>query len=172
MFRILLAASLIMLTVVGCARTARGELAIYDWEAQRTAAQAHGAQDLRCVPESCPDPQARHVYVVDAPRLTSADLDRKSVRAVRDPATGQPLLYFSFTASGKRRFALLTRELAERGKARGRPQHLLVVIDDRVYASPSIDFRRFPAGLPGDTGVQMKVASMEEAEKLAEGLGD
>jgi hypothetical protein len=51
-----------------------------------------------------------------------------------------------------------------------RPQHVLVVIDERVYASPSIDFRRFPHGIPGGAGVQLNVASMAEATKLAKAL--
>jgi preprotein translocase subunit SecD len=172
MFRVLVAGTTVLVLASGCARGVRSELAIYDWEAQRTTSQAHGAHSLRCAQGSCPDPKARNVYVLDAPRLTTDDLDQNSVRAVRDTATSQPILYFRFTESGRRRFALLTRDLAERGKTRGRPQHVLVVIDDRVYASPFIDFRKFPAGLPADTGVQMNVASLEEAEKLAKGLGD
>jgi preprotein translocase subunit SecD len=172
MFRVPVALITLLVLATGCARTSRSDLAVYDWEAQRTTAQAHGARDLRCASEACPDRQARNVYVLDAPRLTSDDLDRKSVRTVRDPVTGQPILFFRFTTHGQQRFELLTRALAERGKDRGKPQHLLFAIDDRVYASPSIDFSRFPSGLPGNTGVQLNVASMEVAEKLAKGLGD
>jgi preprotein translocase subunit SecD len=170
MFRIPLVALLVLLAT-GCSRTQRSELAIYDWEAQRGTTSEHGAHDLRCKPDACPDPRARTVYVFGSPKLTERDLDRKTVRAVVDPQTGEPTVFAQLTPEGQRRFEALTRRLAERGAELGKPQHFLLVIDDTVYASPYMDYRFNPQGIPGDNGIQFSgLASLAETRELAKAL--
>jgi preprotein translocase subunit SecD len=170
MLRASLAAVLILLAAA-CARTHRAELAIYDWEAQRGTTSEHGALDLRCKPEQCPDPAAETVYVFGAPKLTGDDLDRQSVRADVDPQTGQPVVIVELTPQGQERFEALTLKLAHRGAELGRPQHFLIVVDREVYASPYIDFRFNPDGIPADNRIQFDgLASLDETRKLARAL--
>jgi preprotein translocase subunit SecD len=170
MFRASLAAAVILLATA-CARTHRAELAIYDWEAQRGTASEHGARDLRCKPESCPDPTATTVYVFAAPKLTGDDLDRQTVRADVDPQTGQPVVIAQLTPHGQERFEALTLKLARRGAELGTPQHFLIVVDREVYGSPSIDYRFDPGGIPADNGIQFDgLASLDETRKLARAL--
>jgi preprotein translocase subunit SecD len=170
MFRVGLAASLV-LVVTACAQKDRSELAIYDWEAQRGTVSEHGARDLRCKPEACPDPTAKTVYVFGAPKLTGDDVDRTTVRADIDPQTGRPTVLAELTPRGQKGFADLTRTLARRGAKLGKPQHFLIVIDRQVYAAPYIDYRVNPDGIPADNGIQFDgLASLDEARKLARAL--
>lgn len=170
MFRASLAAALV-LVATACAQTHKGELAIYDWEAQRGTASEHGARDLRCKPEACPDPTAKTVYVFGAPKLTGDDLDRTTVRADIDPQTGEPTVIAQLTPDGQKRFRDLTLTLARRGAELGKPQHFLIVIDREVYAAPYIDFRLNPHGIPEDNGIQFSgLGSLDETRKLARAL--
>jgi len=170
MFRASLAAVLI-LVATACARSHRSELAIYDWEAQQGTTSEHGARDLRCKPEACPNPAAKTVYVFGAPKLTRDDLDRKTIRADIDPQTGEPTLIAQLTRDGQKRFAQLIRTLARRGAELGAPQHFLIVIDREVYAAPYVDYRLDPDGVPADNGIQFSaLESLDETRKLAKAL--
>jgi preprotein translocase subunit SecD len=170
MFRTSLAAALVLIATA-CAQTHRGELAIYDWEAQRGTALEHGARELRCKPDACPVGTAKTAYVLGAPKLTGDDLDRKTVRAETDPQTGEPTVILQFTPRGKKRFQHLTRSLARRGAKLGTPQHLLFVIDREVYLAPYIDYRANPDGIPGDNGIQFSsLGSLDETRKLVRAL--
>jgi preprotein translocase subunit SecD len=170
MFRASLAAVLV-LVATACEQTHRAELAIYDWEAQRGTTSEHGARDLRCKPEACPDPTAKTVYVFGAPKLTGDDLDRTTVRADIDPTTGEPTVIAQLTPDGQRRFQGLTLTLARRGAELGKPQHFLLVIDREVYAAPYIDYLINPDGIPADTGIQFDgLGSLDETRKLAREL--
>jgi preprotein translocase subunit SecD len=170
MFRVGLAAALV-LVVTACAQKDRSELAIYDWEAQRGTVSEHGARDLRCKPEACPDPTAKTVYVFGTPKLTEDDVDRTTVRADIDPQTGRPTVLAQLTPRGQRRFADLTRTLARRGAKLGKPQHFLIVVDRDVYAAPYVDYRFNPDGIPADNGIQFDgLASLVETRKLARAL--
>ncbi len=163
--------AMLVLVATGCAQTHRSELALYDWEAQRGTTSEHGARDLRCKPEACPDPTAKTVYVFGAPKLTGDDLDRKTVRADVDPQTGEPTVVAQFTPDGKRRFEDLTLTLAQRGAKLRKPQHFLLVVDREVYAAPYIDYRFNPDGIPADNGIQFSgLASLDETRKLAKAL--
>ena len=170
MLRLTLAISVLLLAV-GCGGEVSSDPAIYDWEAQRGTTSEHGADDLKCRPEACPDPTAEWVYVFGAPKLAGDDFDRRTIRAAVAPETGEPVVYARFTPEGERRFADLTRTLAHRGAKLGTPQHLLLVVDRVVYAAPYIDYRRNPDGIPGDNGIQFSgLASLEETRKLAKAL--
>ena len=110
------------------------------------------------------------VYVVDMPALNDDDVARDSVRAAVDPQTGRPVVVMQFTHQGEQRFTDLTRKLARRGMQEKSPQHLLVVVDDEVYASPYIDFNLNPDGIPGDNGMQLDVPTLRKARELARSL--
>jgi preprotein translocase subunit SecD len=170
MFRASLAAALVLIATA-CAPTHRGELAIYDWEAQRGTASEHGARELRCKPDACPVGTAKTVYVFGAPKLTGDDVDRKTVRAELDPQTGEPTVILQFTPRGKKRFQHLTRSLARRGAKLGTPQHVLFAIDGEVYLAPYIDYRANPEGIPGDSGIEFSsLGSLDETRKLVRAL--
>ncbi len=170
MLRWSVAATLVLLAT-GCSQTHMSEFAIYDWETQRATASTHGAQKLPCRPQSCPEPTTNTVYVVGAAKVTSDEIDQDSVRADVDPQVGEPTVFLDLTSGGRTHFQTLTRSLAKRGAEVGTPQHMLIAVDDVVYASPFIDFRRNPAGMPADNGIQLSGAtSLAEAERLAKRL--
>jgi preprotein translocase subunit SecD len=164
-------AVVLILAATACAREQKSELAIYDWEAQRGTSSEHGARDLSCRPQACPDPTATTVYLFGAPKLGGDDVDRKTVRAEVDPQTGQPVVIAQLTQHGQERFEGLTLKLAQRGAELGRPQHFLLVVDREVYASPYIDYRLNPDGITGDNGIQFDgLASLGETRELARAL--
>ena len=90
MLRLTLAISVLLLAV-GCGGEVSSDPAIYDWEAQRGTTSEHGADDLKCRPEACPDPTAEWVYVFGAPKLAGDDFDRRTIRAAVAPETGEPV---------------------------------------------------------------------------------
>jgi preprotein translocase subunit SecD len=157
--------------LTACSSAQTSELSIYDWEAQRGTTSEHGARDLRCKPQACPDQTAKTVYVFGAPKLMGDDFDRKTVRAELDPQTADPVVLAQLTPDGQRRFEDLTLALARRGAELGKPQHFLIVVDREVYAAPYIDYRLNPDGIPADNGIQFSgLASLEETRKLARAL--
>ncbi|MFL6011793.1 MAG: SecDF P1 head subdomain-containing protein [Gaiellaceae bacterium] len=104
------------------------------------------------------------------PALALADVARESVRATSDPATGQPVVTFRLTPEGETKFARLTRALARRGAAVGRPFHLVIAVDGRVISRPYVDYGRNPQGIPGDNGVQLGTATIVDARRVAKAL--
>lgn len=108
------------------------------------------------------------------PALTDADI--ASAGAGTDPATGDPIVTIEFTARGQQAFTALTRTLAHRARARAARdlgdsearQHFAIVIDDRLAAVPSIDFRAAPDGIDGATGAQIQGGLLPpEARRVA-----
>jgi 2,3-bisphosphoglycerate-independent phosphoglycerate mutase len=57
-----------------------------------------------------------------------------------EPALKEPIVV-RLTAPGRSAFESLTRAVAERGRDVTARQHLALVIDDRIVAVPSIDYR-------------------------------
>jgi SecD/SecF fusion protein len=86
-------------------------------------------------------------------------------RRARDPASGQEVIMFSFTESGRARFKALTQAIARRGAAsslervrddpRLHDQHFAIVYDGRLVTTPFVDFRRNPDGLDASAGSQL-----------------
>ena len=165
-------AALLVILASGCSdtNTRTSTFAVYDWEAQRATASEPGAHELHCRPQACPVGDATSVHVIGAPTLTGHDLSQASARA--DDATGEAAVFLDLTANGRARFEALTRSLARRGTRSGTPQHMLVTVDDTVYASPFIDFRRNPDGLSGESGLQLfgVTTTLDEARDLAKRL--
>jgi preprotein translocase subunit SecD len=98
--------------------------------------------------------------VAGAPALTNADV--ASSRAAEEPVGGGPTVALSLTPSGRQAFTALTRELARRGSERPRSgdplqtsQHLAIVLDDRIVATPYVNWREAPNGIDGRKGVSM-----------------
>jgi len=91
-----------------------------------------------------------------------------------------PVVSFNFTDSGREAFQEVTRQIAQRGKARTigpvSPQeaealsgHFAVVLDNEVKTRPIINFEENPDGIDGRTGAQIGggFSSVDEAQELA-----
>jgi SecD/SecF fusion protein len=94
--------------------------------------------------------------------LDNGEISR--ARGATDPRTGDPIVAFDFTPSGRSAFQSLTREIAHRGAAAARPgddplrrsQHMAIVLDDKLVAVPFIHFEEVPDGIDGRSGAQIQ----------------
>jgi hypothetical protein len=98
--------------------------------------------------------------------VTGADVVHSSVRVVGQ-AGRTAALFFDLTKTGAARFHVLTRALARRGARLHRPQHFAVEVGGRIYVRPWVDYRLFPDGLPGDSGIEMGGMPLVTARRLA-----
>jgi len=91
-----------------------------------------------------------------------------------------PVVSFKFTDSGREAFQEVTRQIAQRGKARTigavSPQeaealsgHFAVILDNEVKTRPIINFEENPDGIDGRTGAQIGggFSGVDEAQELA-----
>ncbi len=77
------------------------------------------------------------------------------------------MLSFRLTTNGARKFHSLTRALARRGARLRRPQRFAFAVNGRVYSRPFVDYRAFPNGLDGRTGIQVEGMTLATAQRLA-----
>ncbi len=73
---------------------------------------------------------------------------------------GQPDVSFGFTSNGKAAFQNVTAEIARRGDltsglGQTLSQHFAVALDTQLITVPSIDFKQYPTGIPGDNGADI-----------------
>jgi hypothetical protein len=101
--------------------------------------------------------------------VTEADVVRSSVRRGVD-SVGANYVTFLLTREGARHFHRLTRDLAQRGKRVGVQQRFVFEVSRHVYSKIGIDYRAYPQGLNGGSGVQI-VLPRKEAVRLARQLG-
>jgi SecD/SecF fusion protein len=76
------------------------------------------------------------VLVKRIPEMTGEAM--ADARAVPD-LYGRPEVSLRFTGAGQKRFAEVTRELAEIGRQNGRPARLAIVLDGKLYSSPTVE---------------------------------
>ena len=96
------------------------------------------------------------------PAMTNVDI--AGAGSGRVPSSQQPMVTIDFTPLGQTAFAELTRSLAHRARVRAAggvddteaDQHFAIVIDDRIFAAPYIDFRAAPDGIDGSTGAMIE----------------
>jgi SecD/SecF fusion protein len=95
-----------------------------------------------------------------------------------DPS-GNPDVQFGFTSKGKSEFQSVTAAIARRGAllppsptaAQGFNQHFAVALDQQLVTVPSIDFKQYPQGIPGDTGADITGGfTVQTAQDLANQL--
>jgi len=98
--------------------------------------------------------------------VRTADVVRSSARASRQPG-GSAALYFRLTKIGALKFHSLTRALARRGARLHRSQRFAFEVGGRVYARPLIDYRAYPNGLDGRSGIQVDGLKLATAQRLA-----
>ena len=100
-------------------------------------------------------------YVVrDRPALTGAQM--RNPEPFRDDGangTGESKVTFDLTAAGVQAWRALTRAVARRDRATaaagGDPQHVAIVLDDRLLSTPSIAYRDYPDGIDARFGSQI-----------------
>ena len=149
-------------------------IAMYHLEAQiRGPAEADG--DVTCGPTAvlCPGAadeggSATYEYAVAGdPALTEDDVVTERAQALVADVTGQAAVTLDLTDDGANAFHDFTRELVRIGRERASPQHIAIVVGGEIVSWPSIDYQQYPDGLTGDTGVQVIVATLEDAQRLA-----
>jgi SecD/SecF fusion protein len=95
-----------------------------------------------------------------------------------DPS-GNPDVQFGFTSKGKNEFQSVTATIAHRGALlppspsapQGFNQHFAVALDQQLITVPSIDFKQYPQGIPGDTGADITGGfTVQSAQDLANQL--
>ncbi len=86
---------------------------------------------------------------------------------------GSPDVSFGFTSRGKNAFQRVTAAIARRGDlvsglGQTLDQHFAVALDTQLITVPSIDFKTYPDGIPGDTGADITGGfTIQSAQDLA-----
>ena len=86
--------------------------------------------------------------------VTAADVVRSSARASRRLG-GSGSLDFLLTRQGAMRFHTLTLALARRGARLHRSLPLAIEVNGRIRTRPHIDYKAFPDGLSGTSGIEI-----------------
>jgi SecD/SecF fusion protein len=86
---------------------------------------------------------------------------------------GSPDVSFGFTSKGKNEFQNVTAAIAKRGDlvsglGQTYDQHFAVSLDQQLITVPSIDFKTYPDGIPGDSGADITGGfTIQSAQDLA-----
>jgi SecD/SecF fusion protein len=87
--------------------------------------------------------------------------------------SGAPDVTFGFTSRGKTEFQRVTAAIAHRGDlvsglGQTLNQHFAVALDNKLITVPSIDFKTYPDGIPGDSGADITGGfTIQSAQDLA-----
>jgi len=95
--------------------------------------------------------------------VRSKDVSSATVISV----SGQSGVALVLTRSGAKGFHELTRRLAERGARLHRNTHFAFAVDGRVYATPYVDYRLYPQGLDGSSGIEVANLPASVAQEVA-----
>jgi preprotein translocase subunit SecD len=103
------------------------------------------------------DPSAQFFVISDHVALSGSAIVNPSESTDR---AGQPDVTFGFTPAGSRAFQRITAAVARRGNlvsglGQTLNQHFAVALDTGLITVPSIDFKQYPAGIPGDNGADI-----------------
>jgi SecD/SecF fusion protein len=86
---------------------------------------------------------------------------------------GSPDVTFGFSSRGQKAFQSITAQIAHRGQGVGSfgqqlNQHFAVALDNQLITVPSIDFKIYPDGIPGDSGADITGGfTIQSAQDLA-----
>ena len=115
----------------------------------------------------------------EVPEMRGDDLKLSGTRQDFDTTTGQPIVTMQFTKKGADKFAEITNNEADRGKAlfnisggggdpRNTFQNFAIVLDREIKSWPSIDWEQYPNGISGTNGAQITgIGDLTEAKNLA-----
>ncbi len=110
------------------------------------------------------------------PEMTGTDLNLSGTRQDFDPQTQEPIVSMKFSDKGAKKFATITRNVAQRGKLLSNTigggqkidQHFAIVLDRELKSFPSIDWEKYPGGISGSNGAEISgIGSVKEAKDLA-----
>ena len=118
-------------------------------------------------------------YVLeDDAELSGSDI--KNPEQNVDPNTQEPIVTMEFTDDGRRRFANVTKRIAERGSQLIKPigadpeqsfQRFAITLDNEIVSLATIDYQENPEGIDGRTGAQINgIGNTQETQDLAESL--
>lgn len=116
------------------------------------------------------DPRAQFYVLRDNVSLTGADITNP--RQSTDES-GRPDVTFGLNSTGAQAFQHVTATIAHRGVTASSPpqvlnQHFAIVLDTRLIAVPSIDFKTYPDGITGGGGADIAgVFTSHSAQDLA-----
>ncbi len=120
------------------------------------------------------DPSTQFFVLKDNVSLFGNDITNP--QQATDPS-GNPDVQFGFTGKGKSEFQGVTATIAKRGAlvspptSQGLNQHFAVALDQQLVTVPSIDFKQYPQGIPGDTGADITGGfTAQSAQDLANQL--
>ncbi len=126
------------------------------------------------------NPTKNHFYLFrydpadGVPELTGADLKLSGTRQDFDTTTNEPIVLMQFTDKGAKKFADVTRRIAQRGKllttriGQKITQQFAIVLDREIKSWPQIDWEQYPNGISGSNGAQITgLDSIGEARNLA-----
>jgi SecD/SecF fusion protein len=115
----------------------------------------------------------RYFVIENDPELSPSDI--RNPRAGADQVTGDAVVSFDFTASGRRAFKRLTERVARRAAKSGASeasfQHFAIVLDGRIVSLPAVDAVANPNGIDAPGAQISGVGSREAARLLARRLG-
>jgi SecD/SecF fusion protein len=121
-------------------------------------------------------PSDRFYVLDDKPALSGDDIRNPEQNFDNGPGeTGAPNVTFDFTDEGRRSWAQVTKQIAERGQEQyfGGPreasfQHFAIVLDDELISVPQISWSEFPEGLDGRGGSRISGGfTLDTAQNLA-----
>jgi SecD/SecF fusion protein len=142
-----------------------------------TAAQAARAKTVEVKPgtvvvraeqdDDASDEQKTDQYFVLADNIALAGTEVKDPEQNFDSGpggSGQPIVTFKFTDSGRKKWEQVTKEIAQRGQRSQLPgssaqeaaQHFAIVLDDELISTPFIDFVQNPNGIDASNGSQIE----------------
>ena len=116
------------------------------------------------------DPSAQFFVLKDHVSLLGNDITNPQQST--DQA-GNPDVTFSFTSKGQHEFQSVTSTIARRGDlvsglGQTLNQHFAVALDKKLITVPSIDFKTYPDGIPGDSGADITGGfTIQSAQDLA-----
>ena len=125
-------------------------------------------------------PESPEFYYVleDDSELSGSDI--KNPEQNTDPNTQEPIVTMDFTDDGRRRFANVTKRIAERGSEQIKPigadpaetfQRFAITLDNQIVSLATIDYLENPEGIDGRTGAQINgIGNLEDTQDLAESL--
>lgn len=124
-------------------------------------------------------PQLQRYFVIeDHPELSAADIENP--RPDTDEVTGEPVVSFDFTASGRRAFRRLTQRVAARaarmaaatGASETSFQHFAIVVDNRIVSLAAVDPVANPKGIDAPGAQIGGIGSRADARLLARTLDE
>jgi SecD/SecF fusion protein len=116
------------------------------------------------------DPTAQFYVLKDNVSLFGNDISNPQQGTDQ---SGNPDVQFGFTSHGKTEFQDVTSAIAHRGDlvsglGQTLDQHFAVALDNQLITVPSIDFKTYPDGIPGDTGADITGGfTIQSAQDLA-----